>query len=298
MHSVGPQLPAHLSTKRKRDDSDDDPIPIPPKGSRSSSSPTSSDKHNCRIIGPAAPPASLAKLPPADPDKTPTGEKKQDNDDSSSDDDDFGPSLPPAPGSRKAAEEHQRQQKLEDRLAAKEAAKRPQREEWMLVPPSSSDWGSRVDPTKLKNRKFNTGKGSKGPSTQSSQGGGVDSTWLETPEQKRQRLEDEVLGRKKPAQLGPSEDDEKDRLRAKEARATEARIREFNERSNRGGSLMEEHMKGAKTEGREKEDDPSKRAFDREKDVGLAVKIGSKGRRELLGKAKDFGGRFAGGRYL
>ncbi|KAL9637150.1 MAG: hypothetical protein Q9164_002386, partial [Protoblastenia rupestris] len=172
--------------------------------------------------------------------------------------------------------------------------------EWMLLPPSTSDWGSRIDPTKLKNRKFNTGKGSKAPSQKNGGGGaGIDSTWLETPEQKRQRLEDEVLGRKKPAQLGPAEEDDKrERSRVEEARATEARIRVFNEKSQRGGSLMAEHKKGAGEVGREKEDDPSKRAFDREKDVGLGVKIGSKARGEMLGKAMDFGGRFAGGRYL
>ena len=129
----------------------------------------------------------------------------------------------------------------------------------------------------------------------------MDSTWLETPEQKRQRLEDEVLGRKKPAQLGPSEDYKSERWRVeveKDAKATETRIRELNERNNRGRSLMEEHKKGAGTVGREKDDDPSQRAFDREKDIGLGVKIGSKARGEMLGRAKDFGERFAGGRYL
>jgi hypothetical protein len=79
---------------------------------------------------------------------------------------------------------------------AREEAKRPKREEWMLVPPKDEDWSSRVDPTKLRNRKFNTGKGGKAPAQQS---GGVSSIWTETPEEKRQRLADEVMGVRKPA---------------------------------------------------------------------------------------------------
>jgi hypothetical protein len=79
---------------------------------------------------------------------------------------------------------------------AREEAKKPKREEWMLVPPKDEDWSSRVDPTKLRNRKFNTGKGAKAPAQNS---GGVSSIWTETPEEKRQRLADEVMGVRKPA---------------------------------------------------------------------------------------------------
>ena len=79
-----------------------------------------------------------------------------------------------------------------------------------------------------------------------------------------------------------------------EARETERRIREFNEK-NRGGSLFSEHKKAGP---KEKEDDPSKRAFDREKDIGLGGKIGHKQKREMVERAKDFGSRFAGGNYL
>ena len=102
-----------------------------------------------------------------------------------------------------------------------------------------------------------------------------------------------MLGVRKPAQLGPSEE-KRDVRKEEEARETERRIREFNER-NRGGSLLGEHKKvGPK----EKEDDPSKRAFDREKDIGLGGKIGHKQKREMVERAKDFGSRFAGGNYL
>ncbi|KAL8922037.1 MAG: hypothetical protein Q9172_003753, partial [Xanthocarpia lactea] len=173
------------------------------------------------------------------------------------------------------------------------------REEWMLVPPSNSDWSSRIDPTKLRNRKFATGKGAKAPaSSKGAAGGGIDTIWTETPEQKRQRLQDEMMGVKKPAQLiDGGEEAEGRRTKEDEAerKATERRIREFNERNRGVGSLYEEHKKGVQ---KEKDDDPSKRAFDKEKDMGGGMKIGHAKRKEMVGKAADFGSRFAGGKYL
>lgn len=279
MPTVGPELPPHLQTKHKREDEALDTASNPRKRRRSSLS-SSNDTESRRVIGPALPPADLLELPPTAP--------EPDAEDSSSDDD-FGPSLPPAPGSTKHEAEKKRQQTLDEDFAAKEAAKTPQREEWMLVPPNQGEWISKVDPTKLRNRKFNSGKGAKAPS----QGDPSEtSLWSETPEQKRQRLEDEVMGVKKPAQLGPEE--KRDTRQEEEARETERRIREYNEK-NRGGSLYSEHKKAGP---KENEDDPSARAFDREKDIGLGQKIGHAQKRELLNKAKDFGSRFSGGSYL
>jgi len=275
MSTVGPELPPHLHAKRKRNDEAHDTSPK----RRRSSSRSSNDAKPHRIIGPALPPASLSELPPSVPGLEPDGD---------SSDDDFGPSLPPAPGSTKHVEEGKRQQRFEEESAAREAAKKPQREEWMLVPPKSDDWSMRVDPTKLKNRKFQTGKGPKAPATQ----GSGDALWTETPEQRRQRLEDEMMGLKKPAQLGP--EDKKDARQMEEARETEKRIREYNEK-NRNTSLYSEHKKAVP---KEKEDDPSARAFDKEKDIGLGMKVGHAQKKEMLNRAKDFGSRFAGGNYL
>ncbi|KAI4217351.1 MAG: hypothetical protein LQ351_000660 [Letrouitia transgressa] len=159
----------------------------------------------------------------------------------------------------------------------------------MLVPPSNSDWSSRVDPTKLKNRKFQTGKGAKAPLPK---GGGGDSTWTETLEQKKKRLEDEVMGVKQPAQLDArGGEDWKGR---QEDEDTRRRIREY-DKKNRGGSLYQAHQQSTP---KEKEDDPSKRAFDREKDIAGGMKIGHAQKREMLNRAKDFGSRFSGGSYL
>ncbi len=178
MASVGPRLPPCLVTKRKRDGEDDDnrshsPSP-PPK------SPASSAKRP-RNIGPTLPPANLDERPPDDPNS---------DSESSSDDDDFGPSLPAAGESTAHAEKDESHSNSNP--IGPQAPVKTNRDEWMIVPPSNGDWSSRVDPTKLKARKFNTGKGAKAPAQSSS--GGVDNKWLETPAEKRARLEREMLG--------------------------------------------------------------------------------------------------------
>jgi hypothetical protein len=91
----------------------------------------------------------------------------------------------------------------------------------MIVPPKSEDWAMKVDPTKIKNRKFQTGKGAKAPS----RAGGDSTLWTETPEEKRQRLEDEVMGRKKPATQGPPG---KQNFSSAELGETARRIQEYN----------------------------------------------------------------------
>lgn len=93
----------------------------------------------------------------------------------------------------------------------------------MLVPPKEIDWTSRVDPTKLRNRKFNTGMSAKAPAQKS---GGDHTLWTETPEQNRQRLADELMGVRKPAaeETPPSQENQS----SAEDQATARRIQEYN----------------------------------------------------------------------
>lgn len=58
---------------------------------------------------------------------------------------------------------------------------------------------------------------------------------------------------------------------------------------------MEQHKQ---TSGSAAEDDPSQRAFDREKDMASGTRIGSAQKREMLNKAAGFSSRFSGGSYL
>jgi hypothetical protein len=122
----------------------------------------------------------------------------------------------------------------------------------------------------------------------------VSSIWTETPEEKLKRLQDSVLGRgDKTVETNPKAalpKDEEERNRKISA----------NIESQRGKSLYAEHQARREKDGEkaEEEDDPSKRGFDREKDMAIGGKIGTAQRRELMNKAANFGGRFQKGSYL
>jgi len=94
------------------------------------------------------------------------------------------------------------------------------------MPPKQDDLAARMDPTKIRARKFNTGKGAKGPSAA---GGADNAMWTETPDEKRKRLADEVLG------IVPTASSSADTVRERKLRVEdeerERKIREHNVRS-------------------------------------------------------------------
>lgn len=223
-----------------------------------------------RTIGPALPPANLDERPPQSPDHSGTD---------SSDDDDFGPALPGALSAPSSPAD------VPTASIGPQGSSTPaKRDEWMTMAPENGDWTSRVDPTKLKSRGFNSGKGAKGPAVKA----GGDSAWHETPAEKQARLAREVLGIKE-TRAGPRPNQEDVAVAEKSKK-----IREATERS-RGSTLYNEHQK---SNPREKEDDPSARAFDREKDIAGGMKINTTQRKELMQKASDFGSRFSSAKYL
>lgn len=267
-----------------------------------------------KFMGPTMPPAPLDQMPsyPANPSSKPSHDEsssddnygpsipqpsKPTEDEQESSDDDFGPRPPPA--STTEADEAAALARLNrhaPQSRTSTSSNKPQREEWMLAPPSSSDLTHRMDPTKLKSRKFQSGKGAKAPSYGAS--GGVSSIWTETPEEKRKRLADEVMGVARPAYAGPVApgDERSERVRREE----EERVRRMREeiQKTRGESLVKVHSEQRRKEGREEEeDDPSKRAFDWEKDM-KGRSMGNVQKREMMNRAKDFGGRFDSGRFL
>ncbi|RDL42532.1 Uncharacterized protein BP5553_02511 [Venustampulla echinocandica] len=283
---VGPSLPPTKNPDEldvDGDSSDDGygPALSNPKPTTSKSSSTPPKR---RVLGPAPPPAPLSEMP--------SHSANADESSDSDSEDDYGPSLPPAPGSAAAAklQYEQEQEQQQERLQASQPTK-PQRDEWMILPPTDSDRSSRVDPTNLKNRKFASGKSAKSAAAAA---GGISSMWTETPEEKRKRLEDEVLGRVEPS-LNSTGGAKTGRMESKEDEETARRIREYNER-NRGKSLADQRQKDGGQ--KEEEDDPSKRGFDREKDMALGGRVGHVQKREMLAKASDFGSRFQKGRYL
>jgi Protein of unknown function (DUF3752) len=159
----------------------------------------------------------------------------------------------------------------------------PQRDAWMLAPPTRADWLGSFDSSKLKARTFAQSRSGTNLQTRN-----VDhSVWTETPEQRRQR-EKEGEREKKPdrGETGQGRETEEERQRRK-------RIKEYTERT-RGPSLMERHGKT-----KEGEDDPSKRAFDYQKDIASRGKaFGFKQRDEMVQKAKGLDGKYSGGNYL
>ncbi len=173
MGSIGPELPSYIPTKRKHDQEGTAISPKTKKKALShSSSPESAGKRR-RVIGPALPPAPLDELPP------------HQSEDSSSDEG-YGPTLLPNNHNDSA------------RTPAVSAfhttniaePEKTQRDEWMMIPPKRDELSARMDPTQIRARKFNIGKAAKVVS----QKGGDNTVWTETPEQKRKRLEDQVLG--------------------------------------------------------------------------------------------------------
>ena len=191
----------------------------------------------------------------------------------------------------------------------------------MLAPPTSSS-GARdaaaavgPDPTKLRARKFASGRAA---AASEAHAGGVSSIWTETPEEKRKRLADAVLGRGGDGDgAGAARARRKDDGRRLAAGGTggggasEEHIRSYTEQT-RGKSLYEEHQlrkkaakeggggggkEGAKDE-EEEDDDPSKRAFNWEKDMKAGATISHSKRRELLTRSANFGDRFQKGNYL
>lgn len=263
MPAVGPTLPPGVAEKRKREESD-----VSNAGDDGrDESPDSSKKP--RVIGPAMPPAPLDERPAGSPPHT-----KDDASDDESSDDDFGPALPTAADATK---------KPSTLPAPTTAAPALQRDEWMTIAPKNGDWTSKVDPTQLKARKFNTGKGAKNSAVSS----GPDDAWHETPEQKQARLQRELMGVKNKITAGPTPPTRS------EGSATAEHLKSYN--AVRGLSLMDSHQK---KHDREEDDDPSKRAFDREKDIAGGLQMNATQRRDMMKKASDFSTRFSSSKYL
>lgn len=139
-----------------------------------------------RVMGPAMPPSARP-----DSGKDKSEDDKDEEDDS---DDDYGPSLPPPTSSSSAVKHETPTEPIPSTPASKPEV--IQRDDWMLKPPDQLGVSARMDPTKLKNRKFNTGNPTR---PAASKAGGPSNTWTETVEEKRKRLQNEVMGIQAPA---------------------------------------------------------------------------------------------------
>ncbi|KAI9509867.1 hypothetical protein F5148DRAFT_683907 [Russula earlei] len=220
----------------------------------------------------------------------------------------IGPTPPPPPlwgranaDPREDAVTEFMQKEAQRRKAIEEAArpKIPQREEWMLVPPSSSDLLNTLDPTKLnKPRQFS--RSTAPPKV-------VDNTlWTETPEERRQRLADEVMGKKRrvenadPDQGADDADDGEAPKRRKREAELQRQVDEYT-RTHRGAALVEAH---AQQEAKRKQGEPEEPAaiWDHARDMGVGGRLmDDKDRRRILQDAKGLSDRFGssrGGTFL
>lgn len=194
MPSIGPELPPHLLAKRKRvAEEEAEPVaarkPLPDTTRFSSPGGEQSTEKRRRIAGPTLPPAPLDELPPSTP---PSGEAPEEDD--WSDNDEYGPAVPTSEAV--APPRTDLNLSTDDSPPNPNDATKVKRDEWMTLPPTADGLSSRLDPTKPRARKFNTGKGARGPNHAN---GSDNAVWTETPEQKRRRLEDEVMGVVRPA---------------------------------------------------------------------------------------------------
>lgn len=286
MPSVGPELPPHLAAKRKREaeNEEDTAAPILPakSGSPHASDATSAEKRR-RIVGPALPPAPLDQRPTEDPDDSAESDS----------DEDFGPALPGASDVTAEQTAQLDEEDEEDDDARNKA--QTGRDEWMLNPALERNNTGAPDLASMKARKFNTGRNARGGTA----GGGpaeLSSIWTETPEQKRKRLANEVLGVSaetkgangpRPEQLA--------RKRAEEEKARKLREQETKRSKGSGKEHKEPRAKAGSKDN--DEDDPSKRGFDWEKDMSFMPGGGSK--KEVATKAgQGMSNRFASGSYL
>lgn len=292
MSGIGPSLPPHLLAKRKRQREEieqDDPTTT--SGAKRPKSPPR-EPESPQVKGPALPPVIVGPtLPPAPLDERPsnppepvTNRHHDDDNSGSDDDDDFGPSLP------SAVDQHSNHDPIDrpSRPGPDEQPTKAKRDDWMMVPPTQDDLTSRLDPTKLRARGFNTGKSARSPAAGG--GSGIDAAWTETREEKLKRLQNEAMG-----VTGSSAGDSFDAKEYAKAKEREEQARKIKEHSatTRGPSLIEQHQRVKKVE----DDDPSKRAFDREKDIG-GKGVGRVQRNDMLKKAGDFSTKFSGGGYL
>jgi hypothetical protein len=145
-----------------------------------------------RTIGPALPPSNI------------DGDSDDQHRDESSEEseDDYGPTLPPkriSPPDQEAGEvlvTGKRCDEANTSIKSTGTSEKSRRDDWMLRLPDPVDWSSRVDPTKLRNRRFNLGKGATTRVQSGEASGGI---WTETLDEKKKRLENEILGAKAPA---------------------------------------------------------------------------------------------------
>ncbi|ORX61381.1 hypothetical protein DM01DRAFT_1380299 [Hesseltinella vesiculosa] len=285
---IGPMIPKHLlqqKQQRNQDEiqiSDDDATTPPPESADDADAfapvlppellqerrERAQQGPRRRVMGPAMPPPpGAATHRPAE------GE-----------DDMVGPSLPANYNAHEAALtstiadiEARARQSDPTNSKAKES-KGVERPEWMMVPP---DVNYLADATSGRARSFNARSVDKNRDT---------SSWTDTPADKERKAREAAQGNSSSS----SRKSDYGRPSANEL-ATREKIQRHNE-TERPMSLLEMHRKGKYKRKNDNRDDPTKRAFDRDKDLAGARPMNKKQKSELLKKSGEWADRFGPGR--
>ncbi|KAI8078876.1 uncharacterized protein BX664DRAFT_342934 [Halteromyces radiatus] len=276
---IGPSIPEHLLKKKQQEevlpeeasqldnnnnDDDDDADAFMPELPPDLQPPTPKR----RTMGPALPPPGAS-----------TTAKSTDNDD---DDDIIGPALPSqydveqASLSSTIAAIEERAKKSEDVMnKASSGETKVERPEWMLAPPDV-DYLANANtgrPRSFNQRTVDAGKRDT-------------SSWTDTPADKaRKQLQKEDDGEKRTTYQQPSQSEMETRRKIEQHNKTERPL-----------SLLELHRMNKTSSKRKAEDDPTKRPFDREKDLMGTRKMSKKQKAELLEKSSEWSDRFSSNR--
>lgn len=138
-----------------------------------------------RVIGPSLPPSSAAG-------ETKSSQSQASETDS---DDDIGPMVPSidsAPPADAAGDsEGSLLVPMDQQNDVSDSKNKIHRDQWMLELPDTNDIARQIDPTKLRNRKFLSGRSTKAASPGSKVG---DDSWMESPDERIRRLQNSVMG--------------------------------------------------------------------------------------------------------
>ncbi|KAF4207117.1 hypothetical protein CNMCM8980_007310 [Aspergillus fumigatiaffinis] len=209
-------------------------------------------------------------------------QEDEDEDEDEEADDDYGPSLPPLGGEFTANPNEVKMDNESHIQSGKPDAhnNNSQRDIWMLRPPRPSELSTRLDPTRLKNRKFQGGQ------SLSYSGEEVDITWTETPQQKLKRLQDEAMGVSSQPVLSHD--------KSSTSMASKSPPRQHN------SSKASERLPPSSTNSlmSSSNDDPSCRPFRWATDMASAPKLSTLQHQKQVGEALDFASKFTKGKYL
>ncbi|KAG8745450.1 hypothetical protein FRC10_007993 [Ceratobasidium sp. 414] len=276
LSNIGPSIPAHLlkPTQPPADDQDEDEDAFLPALPPNLSVSTKLAPAPARQIGPTFP-----SRPPPDSDS----------------DDDYGP-MPLPDGAGSSHDENdgvrefiEREKRREQQIEATKQPKALKRDDWMLAPPTSSDLFSSLDPTKLKNRQFSRSTTDKKSA--------ASNLWTETPQERQQRLVDEVSGKRKRAEeaaaqgVSATADDEDIIKRRKRDKELKEQVEAHNQQT-RAQPLVAMHAPAAPNP-----DEAPPGIWDHSRDMALSGRLmDEKSRQRMLKDAKGLGDRFGHGR--